>query len=457
MSDVIVQLPLDRTGRSPDNLISGEEHTLEVTPGFPYRIITLEHGGFYVKGLRVYDANYKQLKANTDYIVTYVYKNASESTGLDICGAIVFLDQQRTGTVFTSAQMVGGDLCYSFTVVEDYVKYFKSQPINYIPFWMDYVGNEPLWKPGELAQERWHLDTYQPFNNAVEELTVTVEGGDGTEEDELRKKIDEDYKKFLELFNDRLDLHIQDMSNPHVDVKSHQAIGLNLLENYRVATEAEAIEAVKNDVYLTPYLSGLTMDEWALKPLRLHIARTDNPHNVTIEQTGSNTKLQVNQLAESKYGVEETVANATYGWWNDQEWSYERLYEYIRRDIPAQNFSVGGQNGYMNPLRLGYGQPSDKKVLLSNQVWTDFDSLTTTFVDTVSPQINVLDAKIFANQTEAHNLVLVQPWAWTVPTGSMAFYRCNYSAWWGLGNGATVYTWAMTYCSIKTDAGWVAV
>lgn len=457
MNDVIVQLPLDRTGRSPNNLIGSEEHPLVVTQGFPYKIITLEHGGFYVKGLRVYDAQYNKLDPNTDYIVTYVYKNASESTGLDICGAIVFLDPQRTGKVFVSAQMVGGDLCYSFTVIEDYVKFFNTKPAGYVPTWMDYVGNEPLWKPGELEKERWHLDTYQPFNNEIEKIAVTVEGGDGTEEDNVRAKIDTDYREFMARFNDRLDRHIADKSNPHVDTKNNRLIALSQLENYAVATEAEAVVGESNALYMTPYLTSLSLDEWALKPLNQHINNKNNPHRVTIDQTGSTSYKTVLDLADTKYERNEQVANANYASWNDQLWTYDQLYINFRKDIPAQNFSAKTDLGlnYLNPSRIGRSPSGTKKVLMSNGIWTDFNALTATYVTSSAPTILIIQNVANMSQAQANAQISLHPQAWTAPVGSLAYYTLTYQVWWGMGNGASLLTFYPVYGSIKTDSGWI--
>lgn len=455
MSDVIVQLPLDRTGRAPNNLIGSEEHLLTVIPGFPYKIITLEHGGFYVKSLRVYDAAYKKLKIDEDYIVTYMYKNAGESVGQEICGAILFLNPLRTGTVFTSAQMVGGDLAFSFTCIEDYVAFFRTKPINYLPFSKDYVGNEPLWKPGELEKERWHLDTYQPFNNEIEKIAVTVEGGDGVEENDFRTKVDNDYLAFLARFNDRLDRHIADKANPHVDTKANRLIDLAKVENLKVATDAEAIAGTSHSLYMTPYLTSLSLDEWALKPLRAHINNKNNPHLITIAQTNANSYLTVDNLAASKYGIQEQVSGTSYADWNGNYWTFDQLYNNIRAAIPAGNFAVGGVNGYVSPLRLGAGSPNGAKVLMSNGIWTDFNALTQIYIDQGFPQLYIINGTYGLQQWQAHNMVLANGWAWTTPVGSIALYQLEYRQEWGTGNGSVVGVWANVYGSIKTAAGWV--
>lgn len=458
MPDVIVQLPLDRTGRAPNNLIGSEEHVLKVTPGFPYKIITLEHGGFYVESLRVYDEQYNKLVPKEDYIVTYEYKNAGESIGLKICGAIVFLDPLRTGTIYTSAQMVGGDLCYSFTVVEDYVKYFKEQPINYRPHWIDYVGNEPLWKPGELEKERWKLDTYQPFNNEIGNIGINAQGADGVHENNYREQVIADHEAFLAKFNDRLDRHIQDINNPHVDIKSHIAIDLGQLENYRVATEQEAIAGTSNELYMTPYLTSLSLNEWAVKPLNTHINDKNNPHEVTLTQVDTLSTNAVDGVVGSKYLLQEQVANSNYAAVDGTSKTYTTLYNEYRYQLQASNFAAGGGNGYLPQGRYGRGAPGPNTVLLSNsQSWVDFGTICQLYGGKDNSVIYFLQFPAGTSQQQAFNVAMTQPQVWTAPLGSMFLYNLVTPLVWGTGNGSTTTNVTQTHGCIKTESGWAMI
>lgn len=456
MPDVIVQLPLDRTGRAPNNLIGSEEHILKVTPGFPYKIITLEHGGFYINGLRVYDANYNRLEAKKDYIVTYVYKSASESTGLSICGAIVFLDPLRTGKVYTSAQMVGGDLCYSFTVIEDYVAFFKTKPINYVPFWMDYVGNQPVWQPGELAQERWHLDTYQPFNNEIWNMAQNRIGAGGTYEDDYRSQIAKDHDAFLARFTNRLELHIADKANPHSDSKANTLIGLDQLQNYPVANQTDMLAGTSNVLYITPQLTGAAAAEWAIKPLNAHIADKANPHGVTLVQLDALSKQNVNAIADTKYLTTEQVANSDYANVNNANKTYTTLYNEFRNQIPAGNFAAGGTNGYLPLNRYTRGTPAANKVLLAdNQSWVDIAEIFALYGNENNSKIFILNFASGVTEKQAYNVAMAQPQVWTASLGSMFLYNLILGQDWGYGNGAFTITQSYTHGCIKTESGWV--
>lgn len=457
MPDVIHELPIDRTGTLPGNLVTGEEHILKETPGIPYKIVTLKHGGFYVKKLRVYDTAYKPLKLNVDYIVSYVYQIGTDTLGQEVCGIIVFLDPARTGTVFVSAQMVGGDLCYSFTTEEDYVKFYKTRPQGYIPVSFDYIGSEPYWRRGELTAARWSLDTYQPFNNAIEDITKEVDGSDGQWEDDFRSKVQRDAIEFLTLFGDRLNNHIADKNNPHVDTKASSLIGLDRVMNWALATPQEAIDGVANDRYMSPYLTGLSVKEWAEKPLRTHTADRQNPHRVSIAQTGANTNATVDNAAAVKYLRNELTENSNNVIHNGVTKSYEQYYADVRTNIPAGNFIIGGTNGYLPPVRMGGGAPDGNTVLMSDGIWTNFNALIEIYNTQVSPTVYILSATQYQSSQEAHNLVVVQPWAWNAPEGSLCFYYVSYIVWVGIGNGAIQNGYKQLYCSIKTNGGWVMI
>lgn len=451
MSNVKVWLTYDPTGRNPDNLISGESHELAAINGFPYKIVTMEHGGFYARSLRVYDASYTPMVLDVDYIVTYRYANVSTRLGLEVCSDVVFLNKNQTGNVYLSAQMVGGDIAFSLTSVIDYIDWYDLQPADYIPRSYDFNGNEPVWAPGELERERWHLDTYQPFNNEIYELSRAVSGATGTYEQDFRDKVTNDYNDFLDRFNDRLQRHIDDKLNPHVDLKGY--IGLPLVENYALADEVEARTGTANNLYLTPLRSWQLIDQKAVQPMNTHIQDLSNPHQTTPEKIGAPTKVVVDETAATKYFSDETVVNTNYFTDTILDYTYSDYYQYARKDIPAANFAVGGTNGYIPPSRLGRGPTNDKTVLRSDGQWVSWDTIIVERGNPPSPNIVLLGA--FGSAQAGHNYAMSLPAAWTAPIGSLFFYTVYTQYWWGTGNGGLVTGHQLIYGSYKTANGWI--
>lgn len=460
MADIYVKYPYDPTGRNPDNLVTGELHSLTPITGFPYKIITMNNGGFFARSVRVYDANYNRLVESVDYILTYRYAHTSEMLGLQVCSDIIFLDQTRVGNVFISAQMVGGDVAFSLTAIPDYVTWYKTQPVGYVPRMFDYNGNEPVWLPGELDKERWRLDTYEPFNNEIYEFSRAVEGGRGVGEDGFRKAVRAKYDEFLTRFNDRLANHIADKNNPHQTTKD--LVDLGLVNNYRLATIAESRNPQSNELYQTPALTWQTLDALAYVPMNAHINNFNNPHQITPEKLDAPRKEVVNATAASKYAKTEKVANANNFTDGSTSYGYYSYYSFIRSNIPALNFVSGGANGYLNPSRLGNGTPGPNTVLRAGTVprWVTVESLIAEYKPRSSAGLLMLDTSVVPPSTSpsaAFNIAISQPWAYTASEGSIICYKLNHSYYWGTGNGAGVLNYIDINVAYKSASGWVQV
>lgn len=451
MANIYVRLSYDPTGRNPDNLIPGEPHDLQSINGFPYKILPMDNGGFYSDTLRVYNSSYAKMTLGVDYIFTYRYANLSDKLGLDVEGVIVFLDPNLSGQVYLSAQMVGGDVAFSLTTVEDYISWYNQQPDGYIPKSKDYAGNEPIWKPGELDKERWALDTYQPFNNEIYKMRRAVQGLSGNYEQEYRDKVLTDYNAFLDLFNDRLERHIRDEANPHQDTKDD--VGLNLVENYALATELDARAATANNLYLTPLLSWATIDEKAIKPLNLHIGNRSNPHQTTPETISAPRKPVVDAAVNSKYLRNEQVVNADIFTDGATAYGYNEYYQFARRNIPAPNFVADASAGWIDPRRIGRGTPSANTALNGDGQWVTWDSIIINHGPPPSPQVFPIGA--MGSAAQGHQFVISQPWAFSAPVGSIAFYRVQTQYIWGAGNGTYVNSFPIVFGSYKSASGWI--
>lgn len=86
--------------------------------------------------------------------------------------------------------------------------------------------------------------------------------------------------KFVPLLNK----HIDDKQNPHGVTKSQ--VGLGNVENYGVATSAEAGAGVEAKKYMTPALTAVAIAALTAPAMEFHTKDTDNPHNTTKTQVG---------------------------------------------------------------------------------------------------------------------------------------------------------------------------
>lgn len=450
MNPTYVELPLDRSGRNPNNLMSGVAVTSTKIGSSQYRILTLEHGGFYENKLKVYDQKYNLLRMDKDYILTYFHPEVSNMFGLDIYSAIVIINPTVTDVVYPSAQMVGGDVAFSFTVKDDYSVFFNSKDSGYKPTTKDYYGVEPVYPPGTLAKLRWQLDTYQPFNNALDDIAKAISGATGTYEQDYRDKIVSEYDRIASLFNDRLQVHINDINNPHDDKRSH--VGLDIVNNFQVATPAEAATD-RNDRYLTPSLSEQVINNKAGLPLQAHISDRTNVHKVTPKQVGAYTPDEIDAKLSPKYNLLEVVENSTLGLFGTYK-DYNTILKEFRTNLPAGNFTTG----LISPNRLLRGTPSAKAVYNSNYPqWTTWESIATEYPSSTSG--NVYFANVGTNnRSAAHSFVVTTPPFSLAPNNSLVFYKIRETKTRVGANGGQTFDAVTTYASFKdSDGAWIAI
>jgi hypothetical protein len=78
--------------------------------------------------------------------------------------------------------------------------------------------------------------------------------------------------------------HIANRDNPHSVTKVQ--VGLGSVQNFGLATDSEAQAAVAQNRYMTPYATRLTVEELVGETVSEHIGDRENPHQVTKAQVG---------------------------------------------------------------------------------------------------------------------------------------------------------------------------
>lgn len=106
----------------------------------------------------------------------------------------------------------------------------------------------------------------------------------------------------------QLSLHTTNKDNPHGVTKAQ--VGLNNVQNYAVATEAEAKEGTSNTKYMTPLRTNQLVGQIAGETaggvqanLNEHIAETENPHKVTKAQVGLSNVDNVKQATKAEFDI----------------------------------------------------------------------------------------------------------------------------------------------------------
>lgn len=116
-------------------------------------------------------------------------------------------------------------------------------------------------------------------------------------------------KNAIDLQMGTLDLHINDLTNPH-QVNKVQ-VGLGNIENYAIATKELAELGESNTSYMTPLRVKEAIDVLAIPLLTDHLNDFDNPHMVTATQVGAPTVDEMNAVLALKLDSDATAVNAT--------------------------------------------------------------------------------------------------------------------------------------------------
>ena len=88
----------------------------------------------------------------------------------------------------------------------------------------------------------------------------------------------------LRLVGNALTAHLNNTANPHNTTAVQ--VGLGNVQNYAVASNAEAIAGTATDKYMTPANTKAAVDGVVNAAVSAHTNRTDNPHNTTKAQVG---------------------------------------------------------------------------------------------------------------------------------------------------------------------------
>ncbi|MGG4591681.1 hypothetical protein ACLPJK_25840 [Pseudomonas aeruginosa] len=252
--------------------------------------------------------------------------------------------------------------------------------------------------------------------------------------------------------------HINNKNNPH-SVTAAQ-VGLGSVENYPLATQAQAEAGTANVAYMTPLRTKQAITLQAVTPLNTHINNKNNPHSVTAAQVGAYTQAQTNTLLAAKLGKTETAANSSlvYGY------DYTTLRNNIRANLDGGLITTG----LVNPRRLSNNEYANGTVLAYSStfgpIWRSFADMYNEMAQQQAIPRTYYQGNIYTSPTwdndgrnEALAIVantFVNNTAY--PPGTMVAFQTTYTDSWGTGNGVATQVRTGTFLSMKVAAGsWV--
>ena len=283
MNDLVIKYTLDLAARKPENLIHSESHELK---GNINRYIVPVYGAFYTHSLKVVDLSTNQeLVVNDQYLPIMYNEQASARSGREVHTGIVIIDYQVSSTVSITYHMVGGSFTTTAKALLDHIESINIDDFDII--YGDLLGLEQGVSEKLDIESIEGLVTFEHVVEALEDIRKAILIGD--EEDHLliEKSIEDTFNQLSDqgtYIEDGLNVHRSDNTNPHNLTKLQ--IGLDLVENYSIATKEEAESGDIAGLYLTPLRVKQAIDYQIKNEYLAYKQRTDNPHSVTKEQVG---------------------------------------------------------------------------------------------------------------------------------------------------------------------------
>ena len=278
----IYRYPLDGTGKSPDNLVVGEEHQLS---NRTIRCITPTYGGFFAESVLVKDlATQLPLIYGVDYNFGEMFEFPTGRYGKEIWG-IIIIKKPLVTKVSINYQALGGDYSYSMDALINMVDNLNlgERPTE----WGMIVGRPALYNPASHFHDVGDVYGFEYVVHAIDLLRQAILTGDVASHDEIYRYIDnimDGQQNSVAAVMAALNAHIANKANPHGTTKTH--VGLGNVENYPPATNAIALTGTSTAHYVTPASLIYAIEQKSGKMINDHIADKNNPHGTTKTHVG---------------------------------------------------------------------------------------------------------------------------------------------------------------------------
>lgn len=262
MSTTTYAYPFDPTGQATTNLITGERQILTPPNWSDFYFILPLATPFFAnnKFQLILQPSGKILVEGVDFVFCFRFYDASSQSAAPVYGGVYFMDKTLSGVLELQYQTIGGAWTLDTTQIATVLANQLLNPLS--TTWEEIVSLPfqfpPVSHPWDLVDMVGASDIVNVLNQIVTALLETGSSGLAT--------------------------HLADFNNPH-RVTATQVL-LGNVQNYSVAVAADAVSGSSNALYMTPAMTLVEINTFAVAPLNTHLANVSNPHNVTAAQVG---------------------------------------------------------------------------------------------------------------------------------------------------------------------------
>jgi len=262
-----VTYPFDPTGLAPSNIIPDEIHTLTEVNARTHRILIPNCSPFYLGSLQLKHVDSsgqtRLLVEDIDYTLCLPYIGATRSIGQMIYGGITIHQSLINGLIKITYRTLGGDWIADGNYVLEMLAEYVYNPR--ITVWDTVTNRTDAFPPINHDQSMDYVYGHQDLITSINELADTII----THPNPTTGIIS----------------HLIDVTNPHETTKDQ--VGLGLVENYPIASDAEVDSLAQVDKYFTlRQLTLLGIIGLDANLLGVHIGDHQNPHQVNALQIG---------------------------------------------------------------------------------------------------------------------------------------------------------------------------
>lgn len=285
-----VSYPYDPSGVASTNLIVDELHSVQPPSDITHAsFIVLHAAPFFMEGVEVYTGKNKsgtRLIPNVDYIYTHKFVAGTQYLGRIIYGGIMFTNQNYTGNVYVTYQTLGGDFTVNDVAIIERITNEVYSDVRFVTW--DQIQGVPSAFPPDAHQHTVNdIKTLDDVHLALENIAAAIlAGGQSGGGDSGALAL--------------ITQHLSNQSTAHTP----SAVGLGLVANYKVATEAEAL-ALRTDRYMTPQVTGYLIARYIanqnIGDIRIKVQ--------VLEESVDRIKLQINDILQSINDQSDSLAD----------------------------------------------------------------------------------------------------------------------------------------------------
>lgn len=277
------QYDFDPTMSNVLNLVKGEQHVITSVNFRDYHYVIPNFAPFFAESLTLKmqypNGTVRPMIEGKDYYLAFQFMDASATTDHPVYGAISFLDTDTEGVLTIDYHTVGGMWTLTPQKILEILANNERNPR--ITSWEQVVNPPERFPPINHPHDIVDFKTMSDVQVAVDRVrdAILANSGGG------------------------LAAHIGNFNNPHAVTKTQ--VGLSNVLNYGIATTIEAQAGTSNVKYMTPLRVKEAIDVLAANLVNTHASRNDNPHGVTKTQVGlSNVQnYPIATTAEAQAGV----------------------------------------------------------------------------------------------------------------------------------------------------------